>query len=56
MTGHKIDFIALDCTIKTSRLLLVNQPLPQVRGHVLHIIFIFLFGSNTPPLAALLGY
>ena len=40
MTGHKIDFIALDYTIKTSRLLLVNQPLPQVRGHVLHIIFI----------------
>ena len=40
MTGHKIDFIALDGPLKTSRLLLVNQPLPQVRGHVLHIIFI----------------
>ena len=40
MTGHKIDFIALDGPLKTSRLLLVNQPLPQMRGHVLYIIFI----------------
>ena len=39
MTGHKIDFIALDGPLKTSRLLLVNQPLPQMRGHVLYIIF-----------------
>ncbi len=40
MTGHNIDFIALDYPIKTSGLLLGNQALPQVRGHVLRIIFI----------------
>ena len=40
MTGDKIDFIALDDPRKTRRLLLVNQPLPQMRRHVLYIIFI----------------
>ena len=40
MTGDKIDFIALDGPGKTRRLLPVNQPLPQMRRHVLHIIFI----------------
>ena len=39
MTGHNIDFIALDCTIKTSGLLLGDEALPQVRGHVLRIIY-----------------
>ena len=33
MTGHKIDFIAL----RPPQDKLVNQPLPQMRGHVLHI-------------------
>ena len=40
MTGHKIDFIALDFTLKRSGLLLGDEALPQVRGHVLRIIFI----------------
>ena len=40
MTGHNIDLIALDFTIKRSGLLLGNEALPQVRGHVLRIIFI----------------
>ena len=40
MTGHNIDFIALDYPIKTSGLLLGDEALPQVRGHVLRIIFI----------------
>ena len=40
MTGDKIDFIALDGPRKINRLLLVNQPLPQMRRHGLHIIFI----------------
>ena len=40
MTGDKIDFITLDSPRKTHRLLLGNQPLPQMRSQVLHIIFI----------------
>ena len=40
MTSHNIDFIALDFTMKRNGNLLVNETLPQVRGHVLHIIFI----------------
>ena len=40
MTGHNIDLIALDFTIKRSGLLLGDEALPQVRGHVLRIIFI----------------
>ena len=40
MTGHNIDFIALDFTLKRSGLLLGDEALPQVRGHVLRIIFI----------------
>ena len=39
MTGHNIDFIALDFTLKRSGLLLGDEALPQVRGHVLRIIF-----------------
>jgi len=40
MTGYNIDFITLDFTLKRNRFLLVDEALPQVRGHLLHIVFI----------------
>lgn len=37
---HDIDFVTLDSFLENRRWLTIDHPLPQLRGHSLHVIFV----------------